>query len=124
MAALQEKFEKLKADPFDLRNSKPLKGRHDRRSALVATSTSADSKRNARSARAAVRTATHNFERLRSWRNVLVHGRNYDIVQRVGEFDLTRDPSPAILSDCFIPGAISGRSISYWMALELWAGRP
>ena len=34
-ARLQEKFEKLKADPFDLRNSKPLKGRNDQRSARV-----------------------------------------------------------------------------------------
>jgi mRNA-degrading endonuclease RelE of RelBE toxin-antitoxin system len=32
---LREKFEKLKADPFDLRNSKPLTGRHDQRSARV-----------------------------------------------------------------------------------------
>jgi mRNA-degrading endonuclease RelE of RelBE toxin-antitoxin system len=32
---LQEKFEKLKADRFDLRNSKPLKGRNDQRSARV-----------------------------------------------------------------------------------------
>ncbi len=32
---LQQKFDKLKADPFDLRNSKPLKGRNDQRSARV-----------------------------------------------------------------------------------------
>jgi mRNA-degrading endonuclease RelE of RelBE toxin-antitoxin system len=29
------KIEKLKADPFDLQDSKPLKGRKDRRSARV-----------------------------------------------------------------------------------------
>jgi mRNA-degrading endonuclease RelE of RelBE toxin-antitoxin system len=32
---LQKKFEKLKVDPFDLRNSKLLKGRSDQRSARV-----------------------------------------------------------------------------------------
>jgi mRNA-degrading endonuclease RelE of RelBE toxin-antitoxin system len=32
---LRQKFEKLKADPFDPQNSKPLKGRNDRRSARV-----------------------------------------------------------------------------------------
>jgi len=32
---LQQKFEKLKADPFDPQNSKPLKGRDDQRSARV-----------------------------------------------------------------------------------------
>ena len=32
---LPQKLEKLKADPFDPRNSKPLKGRNDQRSARV-----------------------------------------------------------------------------------------
>ena len=32
---LLEKLEKLKSDPFDLQNSKPLKGRNDQRSARV-----------------------------------------------------------------------------------------
>jgi mRNA-degrading endonuclease RelE of RelBE toxin-antitoxin system len=32
---LQQKFEKLKADPFDPQHSKPLKGRNDQRSARV-----------------------------------------------------------------------------------------
>jgi mRNA-degrading endonuclease RelE of RelBE toxin-antitoxin system len=32
---LRLKFEKLKADPFDAQNSKPLKGRNDQRSARV-----------------------------------------------------------------------------------------
>jgi mRNA-degrading endonuclease RelE of RelBE toxin-antitoxin system len=32
---LQQKFEKLKADPFASQNSKPLKGRNDQRSARV-----------------------------------------------------------------------------------------
>ena len=32
---LQEKLEKLEANPFDLRNSKPVKGRNDQRSARV-----------------------------------------------------------------------------------------
>jgi len=32
---LRQKFEKLKADPFDLRNSKPLTGRNDQRSSRV-----------------------------------------------------------------------------------------
>ena len=32
---LQRKLEKLKADPFDLQNSKPLKGRKEQRSARV-----------------------------------------------------------------------------------------
>jgi mRNA-degrading endonuclease RelE of RelBE toxin-antitoxin system len=32
---LREKLEKLKADPFDLQNSKPLKGRNEQRSARV-----------------------------------------------------------------------------------------
>jgi mRNA-degrading endonuclease RelE of RelBE toxin-antitoxin system len=32
---LRDKLEKLKADPFDPQNSKPLKGRSDQRSARV-----------------------------------------------------------------------------------------
>jgi mRNA-degrading endonuclease RelE of RelBE toxin-antitoxin system len=32
---LRQKIEKLKADPFDSQNSKPLKGRKDQRSARV-----------------------------------------------------------------------------------------
>ena len=32
---LREKLERLKADPFDPQNSKPLKGREDQRSARV-----------------------------------------------------------------------------------------
>jgi len=32
---LRQKLEELKADPFDRRNSKPLKGRNDQRSARV-----------------------------------------------------------------------------------------
>jgi mRNA-degrading endonuclease RelE of RelBE toxin-antitoxin system len=32
---LREKLEKLKADPFDPQNSKPLKGRNEQRSARV-----------------------------------------------------------------------------------------
>lgn len=32
---LRQKFEKLKADPFDPQNSKPLRGRNDERSARV-----------------------------------------------------------------------------------------
>ena len=32
---LRQKLEKLKADPFDPQNSKPLKGRNDQRSARV-----------------------------------------------------------------------------------------
>ena len=32
---LRQKLEKLEADPFDPRNSKPLKGRNDQRSARV-----------------------------------------------------------------------------------------
>jgi mRNA-degrading endonuclease RelE of RelBE toxin-antitoxin system len=32
---LREKLEKLKADPFDPQNSKPLKGRNDQRSSRV-----------------------------------------------------------------------------------------
>jgi len=32
---LREKIEKLKADPFDMQNSKPLKGRKEQRSARV-----------------------------------------------------------------------------------------
>jgi mRNA-degrading endonuclease RelE of RelBE toxin-antitoxin system len=32
---LRQKFEKLRADPLDLQDSKPLKGRTDRRSARV-----------------------------------------------------------------------------------------
>ena len=32
---LRQRFEKLKADPFDPQNSKPLKGRNDQRSARV-----------------------------------------------------------------------------------------
>ena len=32
---LRQKFEKLKADPFDPLNSKPLQGRNDQRSARV-----------------------------------------------------------------------------------------
>jgi len=32
---LKQKFERLKADPFDVQNSKPLKGRKEQRSARV-----------------------------------------------------------------------------------------
>lgn len=32
---LQEKFDTLKADPFELQHSKPLKGRNEQRSARV-----------------------------------------------------------------------------------------
>jgi mRNA-degrading endonuclease RelE of RelBE toxin-antitoxin system len=32
---LQQKFDELKADPFDPQSSKPLKGRNDQRSARV-----------------------------------------------------------------------------------------
>ena len=32
---LKQKLEKLKADPFDVQNSKPLKGRKEQRSARV-----------------------------------------------------------------------------------------
>jgi mRNA-degrading endonuclease RelE of RelBE toxin-antitoxin system len=32
---IEQKFEKLRVDPFDAQNSKPLKGRNDQRSARV-----------------------------------------------------------------------------------------